>query len=415
MRSYAQYCPVAKASEILGDRWTLLIVREMLGGASGFNELQRGLPGISRSVLTDRMRALERAEVIERRTGPKGRTLEYRLSPAGRDLQPVVQAIGEWGATWSFTDPRPRGTRSRPVDRLDGSPRRSPAAPTQPNRGSVRLSRPQAALLDSPRARRGISLPPASRFRRRPRGHRRRHHALPRLLGTDRAGRRDSSRPADDDRPANAATWIRPLVHLERIRPSQRLGAEAPHSRLTPFQPSSRTTRSSGGLKSRPPSRMKIADPLENTRTLREEGLSVVVTNTSGGPIRLSRYHRTGIRETSRHPNYGSDAPALTRTDTDVGCRQQCCFAWKSGPLAGYSPGDVAPINPRCSRPSRPSLTPWTNLFCCGGDWFAFPGDQPIIGHAEEGRRCRGSPSPGRRSRPGIGPGRGRGLRRSRR
>ena len=64
---------VAKATEILGDRWTLLIVREMLGGASGFNELQRGLPGISRSVLTDRMRALERAEVIERRTGPKGR------------------------------------------------------------------------------------------------------------------------------------------------------------------------------------------------------------------------------------------------------------------------------------------------------------------------------------------------------
>ena len=107
MRSYAQYCPVAKASEVLGDRWTLLIVREMLGGASGFNELQRGLPGISRSVLTDRLRALERAEVIERRTGPKGRTLDYRLAPAGRDLQPVVQAIGEWGTTWSFTEPRP--------------------------------------------------------------------------------------------------------------------------------------------------------------------------------------------------------------------------------------------------------------------------------------------------------------------
>jgi DNA-binding HxlR family transcriptional regulator len=107
MRSYAQYCPVAKATEILGDRWTLLIVREMLGGASGFNELQRGLPGISRSVLTDRMRWLERAQVIERRTGPRGRTLGYRLTPAGRDLQPVLQAIGEWGATWSFTEPRP--------------------------------------------------------------------------------------------------------------------------------------------------------------------------------------------------------------------------------------------------------------------------------------------------------------------
>jgi DNA-binding HxlR family transcriptional regulator len=107
MRSYAQYCPVAKGSEILGDRWTLLIVREMLGGASGFNELQRGLPGISRSVLTERLRSLERAEIVERRTGPKGRTLEYRLTPAGRDLEPVVQAIGEWGATWAFTDPRP--------------------------------------------------------------------------------------------------------------------------------------------------------------------------------------------------------------------------------------------------------------------------------------------------------------------
>jgi DNA-binding HxlR family transcriptional regulator len=107
MRSYAQYCPVAKASEILGDRWTLLIVREMLGGASGFNELQRGLPGISRSVLAERLRALERAEILERRTGPKGRTLGYRLTPGGRDLEPVVQALGEWGVTWSFTDPRP--------------------------------------------------------------------------------------------------------------------------------------------------------------------------------------------------------------------------------------------------------------------------------------------------------------------
>jgi DNA-binding HxlR family transcriptional regulator len=107
MRSYAQYCPVAKTSEILGDRWTLLIVREMLGGARGFNELQRGLPGISRSVLADRMRSLERAEIVERRTGPRGRTLGYRLTPAGRDLEPVVQAIGEWGVTWSFTDPRP--------------------------------------------------------------------------------------------------------------------------------------------------------------------------------------------------------------------------------------------------------------------------------------------------------------------
>ena len=96
MRGYAQYCPIAKASEILGDRWTLLIVREMLGGASGFNELQRGLPGISRSVLTERMRSLERAEVVARRTGPKGRTLEYRLTHAGRFADRLRRARRGW-------------------------------------------------------------------------------------------------------------------------------------------------------------------------------------------------------------------------------------------------------------------------------------------------------------------------------
>jgi DNA-binding HxlR family transcriptional regulator len=165
VRGGRRYCPVAKATEILGDRWTLLIVREMLGGASGFNEHQRGLPGISRSVLTDRMRALERAEVIERRTGPKGRNFEYRLTSAGRDLEPAVQAIGEWGATWSVTEPRPEELdpyllivwMARHVDR-----RRL----TQPDRGQGRLSRSQAALLDGRGALRGLSLSPASRFRR---------------------------------------------------------------------------------------------------------------------------------------------------------------------------------------------------------------------------------------------------------
>ena len=106
-RFYDQYCPVAKGSETLGDRWTMLIVREMLQGISGFNELQRGLPGISRSVLAERLRRLERTEIIERETGPGGRTIRYRLTPAGRDLQPVIDAIGEWGATWAFTEPRP--------------------------------------------------------------------------------------------------------------------------------------------------------------------------------------------------------------------------------------------------------------------------------------------------------------------
>jgi len=105
--TYGQYCPVAKAAEILGDRWTLLIVRELILGAGGFNELVRGLPGISRSVLTQRLRALERAGVLERRTAAAGRTPGYRLTPAGRDLRSVVEAVGAWGATWALRDPLP--------------------------------------------------------------------------------------------------------------------------------------------------------------------------------------------------------------------------------------------------------------------------------------------------------------------
>lgn len=107
MRSYAQYCPIAKAAEVLGDRWTLLIVRELLIGARGFNELHRGLPGISRSVLSERLRRLERAEIVARGEDAGGRPLGYELTPAGLDLKPAVVALGDWAATWSFTDPRP--------------------------------------------------------------------------------------------------------------------------------------------------------------------------------------------------------------------------------------------------------------------------------------------------------------------
>ena len=102
MRTYGQYCPIARAAEILGDRWTVLIVREMSFGVNRFNELQRCLPGISRSVLTQRLRHLERVEIIERQDS------EYRLTEAGRDLKPVLRALGDWAAAWAFGDPDPR-------------------------------------------------------------------------------------------------------------------------------------------------------------------------------------------------------------------------------------------------------------------------------------------------------------------
>src|SRR5690606_660131 len=78
VRSYGQYCPVAKAAELLRDRWTLLIIREMLYGPLGFTAVERGLPGISRSVLSSRLRRLQRDGIIERQ--PDGR---YRFTTAG--------------------------------------------------------------------------------------------------------------------------------------------------------------------------------------------------------------------------------------------------------------------------------------------------------------------------------------------
>ena len=105
MRGYGQYCPIAKGAEVLGDRWTLLIAREMLHGVCRFNELERCLPGISRSVLAQRLRHLQKVGLVAR--AGDGRLAEYHLTPAGRDLRPVMQSLGDWAATWAFGDPDP--------------------------------------------------------------------------------------------------------------------------------------------------------------------------------------------------------------------------------------------------------------------------------------------------------------------
>lgn len=107
MRSYGQYCPMAKAAEILGDRWTLLIVRELLCGAHHFNELERGLPGISRALLAERLRRLEHMGVLERLVEGRGRATEYHLTPAGQELQSLMDVLVGWGARWAFGEPDP--------------------------------------------------------------------------------------------------------------------------------------------------------------------------------------------------------------------------------------------------------------------------------------------------------------------
>ncbi len=105
VRGYGQYCPVAKAAEVLGERWTLLIVRDLITGAHRFTDLQRGLPGISRSLLVDRLRRLETDGLVERRTGTSGRD-EYWLTPIGLDLKDAVLAVGGWADRNFLREPR---------------------------------------------------------------------------------------------------------------------------------------------------------------------------------------------------------------------------------------------------------------------------------------------------------------------
>ena len=96
--SYGQFCPVAKAMELLDERWTLLVVRELMSGSSHFNELRRGLPRMSPALLSKRLRTLARAGVIER--SEDGQQINYRLSGAGRELEPIVEALVAWGIRW---------------------------------------------------------------------------------------------------------------------------------------------------------------------------------------------------------------------------------------------------------------------------------------------------------------------------
>lgn len=107
MQKYRQYCPVARASEIVADRWTPLILRELILGSRRFNQIERGLPGISRSLLASRLRDLEHVGVIERLPGVQSKSPEYHLSDSGRDLKTVIDAIGAWGVRWTFGEPRP--------------------------------------------------------------------------------------------------------------------------------------------------------------------------------------------------------------------------------------------------------------------------------------------------------------------
>jgi DNA-binding HxlR family transcriptional regulator len=98
--SYRQYCPIARASEILAERWVPLLVRNLMLGAHTFNDLARGVPAMSRSMLSKRLAELEHAGVICCRPKERGRGSTYELTEAGADLAAVIHALGEWGERW---------------------------------------------------------------------------------------------------------------------------------------------------------------------------------------------------------------------------------------------------------------------------------------------------------------------------
>ena len=102
MKGYGQFCPVAKATEVLGEKWTPLIIRELITDDQSFNNLRRGVPLMSPSLLSSRLKSLERSGVIERIKSDKG--VIYSLTKAGEELGPVIEQLGVWGQRWVRSD-----------------------------------------------------------------------------------------------------------------------------------------------------------------------------------------------------------------------------------------------------------------------------------------------------------------------
>lgn len=101
MRSYNQFCPIAKAAELFCERWTALIIRELAGGAARFSQIQRGVPLASPTLLSGRLRQLEKEGIVAREKTASRKTWSYRLTEAGEEFVPVVMALGVWGQRWT--------------------------------------------------------------------------------------------------------------------------------------------------------------------------------------------------------------------------------------------------------------------------------------------------------------------------
>ena len=143
VKTYGDYCPIAMGAEAIGDRWTPLVLRELMVGATRFSDIHRGVPRMSRTLLAQRLKQLERSGIVERRDGPT-----YHLTPAGQELEPVVFGLGDWAKRWLLGDPT--------ADQLDGA-----QMMWRVSRGLVEDELPERRTVvqfDFPTARRGRTV-----------------------------------------------------------------------------------------------------------------------------------------------------------------------------------------------------------------------------------------------------------------
>ena len=101
MPDYGQFCPVAKATEIVGERWTLLILRELLLGTCRFNDFQRALSRVSPTLLNKRLKSLDELGIIVKKKIPGQKGFEYRLTASGKELAPLIETLAVWGMRWA--------------------------------------------------------------------------------------------------------------------------------------------------------------------------------------------------------------------------------------------------------------------------------------------------------------------------
>ena len=207
MRTYGQYCPIARGAEIFAERWTPLIIRNVHLGCETFGEILEGAPGLSRTLLAQRLKQLERLGIVESAPKAQGRGHRYQLTSSGHDLFKVCETLGEWGARWLEIAPQ----------NLD------PYVALWSMCNALRRDRLPAArtVLVAARARRARDLQDVSGTGRGPLHHRRRRGVREVARGPDLVGGGNPRLQDPARRSVMARTGLPDLEPPQHVRPHQ--------------------------------------------------------------------------------------------------------------------------------------------------------------------------------------------------